>query len=93
MCAARRACETTVRSRSAGHESAGEEYVRRQDAYRITVLVGYEAETASAFWESAGSRQDRQIGRGCATCSGAALPSPLRQATSDRQEAVPNGSR
>ncbi len=42
---------------------AGEDYLRRQGAYRITALVGYEDETASAFWESAGYPQDRQIGR------------------------------
>jgi ribosomal protein S18 acetylase RimI-like enzyme len=42
---------------------AGEEHLRRQGAYRITALVGYEDEVASAFWESAGYSQDRQIGR------------------------------
>lgn len=42
---------------------AGEEHLRRQGAYRITALVGYEDEVASAFWESAGYPQDRQIGR------------------------------
>jgi len=42
---------------------AGEEYLRRQGAYRIMALVGYEDETASAFWESAGYPRDRQIGR------------------------------
>jgi hypothetical protein len=33
---------------------AGEEYLRRQGAYRITALVAQEDEAASAFWESAG---------------------------------------
>ena len=42
---------------------AGEEHLRRQGALRITALVGYEDEIASAFWESAGYPQDRQIGR------------------------------
>jgi ribosomal protein S18 acetylase RimI-like enzyme len=42
---------------------AGEEHLRRQGAFRITALVGYEDEVASAFWESAGYPQDREIGR------------------------------
>lgn len=42
---------------------AGEEHLRRQGALRVTALVGYEDEIASAFWESAGYPQDRQIGR------------------------------
>ncbi|HEY3828296.1 MAG TPA: GNAT family N-acetyltransferase [Solirubrobacteraceae bacterium] len=42
---------------------AGEEHLRRQGARRITALVGYEDEVASAFWESAGYPRDRQIGR------------------------------
>jgi ribosomal protein S18 acetylase RimI-like enzyme len=42
---------------------AGEEHLRRQGAYRITALVGYDDEVASAFWESVGYPQDRQIGR------------------------------
>ena len=42
---------------------AGEEHLRCQGAYRITVLVGCEDEVASAFWESAGYPRDRQIGR------------------------------
>ncbi len=42
---------------------AGEEHMRRQGACRITALVGYEDEVASAFWESAGYPQDREIGR------------------------------
>jgi hypothetical protein len=41
----------------------GEEHFRRQGAHRITALVGYEDEVASAFWESAGYPRDRQIGR------------------------------
>jgi hypothetical protein len=35
----------------------------RQGAHRITALVSYEDEIASAFWESAGYPRDRQIGR------------------------------
>jgi ribosomal protein S18 acetylase RimI-like enzyme len=42
---------------------AGEEHLRQQGAHRITALVGYEDEVASAFWESAGYPRDRQIGR------------------------------
>jgi ribosomal protein S18 acetylase RimI-like enzyme len=42
---------------------AGEEHLRRQGARRITALVGYEDEVASAFWESAGYPQDHEIGR------------------------------
>jgi ribosomal protein S18 acetylase RimI-like enzyme len=42
---------------------AGEERLRRQGGHRITALVGYEDEVASAFWESAGYPRDRQIGR------------------------------
>jgi ribosomal protein S18 acetylase RimI-like enzyme len=42
---------------------AGEEYLRGQGAYRITALVGFEDEVASAFWESAGYPRDREIGR------------------------------
>ena len=41
----------------------GEEHLRRQGGYRITALVGYEDEVASAFWEAAGYPRDRQIGR------------------------------
>jgi ribosomal protein S18 acetylase RimI-like enzyme len=42
---------------------AGEEHLRRQGASRITALVAYEDEAASAFWQSAGYPQDREIGR------------------------------
>jgi ribosomal protein S18 acetylase RimI-like enzyme len=42
---------------------AGEEHLRRQGARRITALVGYEDEVASAFWEAAGYPQDHEIGR------------------------------
>jgi ribosomal protein S18 acetylase RimI-like enzyme len=42
---------------------AGEEHLHQQGAHRITALVGYEDEIASAFWESAGYPRDRQIGR------------------------------
>ncbi len=42
---------------------AGEERLRQRGAHRITALVAYEDEVASAFWESAGYPWDRQIGR------------------------------
>lgn len=42
---------------------AGEEQLRRRGACRITALVAHEDEIASAFWESAGYPQDREIGR------------------------------
>ncbi len=42
---------------------AGEEHLRRQGAHRITALVAYRDETASAFWEAAGYPRDREIGR------------------------------
>ena len=42
---------------------AGEEHLRGQGARRITALVAYEDEVASAFWESAGYPQDLEIGR------------------------------
>jgi ribosomal protein S18 acetylase RimI-like enzyme len=42
---------------------AGEEHLRRQGARRITALVAHEDDVASAFWESAGYPQDREIGR------------------------------
>jgi len=42
---------------------AGEEYLRRQGARRISALVARQDVVASAFWESAGYPQDRQMGR------------------------------
>jgi ribosomal protein S18 acetylase RimI-like enzyme len=42
---------------------AGEEYLRRCGARRVTALVAFEDEVAGAFWESAGYPQDREIGR------------------------------
>lgn len=42
---------------------AGEEHLRRQGAWRVTALVAHGDEVASAFWESAGYPQDREIGR------------------------------
>lgn len=42
---------------------AGEEHLRQQGARRITALVAYEDEVASAFWESAGYPRDLEIGR------------------------------
>jgi ribosomal protein S18 acetylase RimI-like enzyme len=42
---------------------AGEQHLERQGAYRITALVGYEDEQASAFWQAAGYPRDLVIGR------------------------------
>ena len=42
---------------------AGEEYLRSCGAHRITALVAFEDDVAGAFWESAGYRQDHDIGR------------------------------
>jgi len=42
---------------------AGEDYLRRCGARRITALVAFEDETASSFWERAGYPLDQQIGR------------------------------
>jgi ribosomal protein S18 acetylase RimI-like enzyme len=42
---------------------AGEEYLRRQGASRVTALVAYQDEVAATFWESAGYPQDHEIGR------------------------------
>lgn len=42
---------------------AGEDYLRRCGARRITALVAFEDETASSFWERAGYPRDQEIGR------------------------------
>jgi len=42
---------------------AGEEYLRRRGARRVTALVAFEDDAAGAFWESAGYPRDREIGR------------------------------
>lgn len=42
---------------------AGEEYLRRCGAGRVTALVAFDDEIAGGFWESAGYPQDREIGR------------------------------
>jgi ribosomal protein S18 acetylase RimI-like enzyme len=42
---------------------AGEEYLHRQGARRVTALVAHEDAIASGFWESAGYPQDPLIGR------------------------------
>jgi ribosomal protein S18 acetylase RimI-like enzyme len=42
---------------------AGEDYLRRCGARRITALVAFEGETASSFWERAGYPLDQEIGR------------------------------
>ena len=42
---------------------AGEDYLRRCGARRVTALVAFEDEAAGGFWESAGYPQDREIGR------------------------------
>jgi ribosomal protein S18 acetylase RimI-like enzyme len=42
---------------------AGEDYLRRCGARRVTALVAFDDEAAGAFWESAGYPIDRKIGR------------------------------
>jgi len=42
---------------------AGEEYLRSCGIRRVTTLVAFEDDVAGAFWESAGYRQDQEIGR------------------------------
>jgi ribosomal protein S18 acetylase RimI-like enzyme len=42
---------------------AGEEYLRRRGARRVTALVAFEDEVAAGFWESAGYPLDRGVGR------------------------------
>lgn len=42
---------------------AGEDYLRRCGASRVTALVAFDDEAAGAFWESAGYPLDREIGR------------------------------
>jgi ribosomal protein S18 acetylase RimI-like enzyme len=42
---------------------AGEDYLRRCGARRITALVAFEDETAASFWERAGYPIDQKIGR------------------------------
>jgi ribosomal protein S18 acetylase RimI-like enzyme len=42
---------------------AGEDYLRRCGARRITALVAFEDEGAASFWDEAGYPRDEQIGR------------------------------
>jgi ribosomal protein S18 acetylase RimI-like enzyme len=42
---------------------AGEDYLRRRGARRVTALVAFEDEVAGEFWESAGYPVDQEIGR------------------------------
>lgn len=42
---------------------AGEDYLRRCGARRITALVAFDDEAAGGFWECAGYPLDREIGR------------------------------
>lgn len=42
---------------------AGEDYLRQRGVRRVTALVAFGDETATAFWESAGYPTDREIGR------------------------------
>lgn len=42
---------------------AGEDYLRRCGARRVTALVAFEDQVAGAFWESAGYPRDHEIGR------------------------------
>ncbi len=42
---------------------AGEDYLRRCGARRVTALVAFDDDAAGGFWESAGYPLDREIGR------------------------------
>lgn len=42
---------------------AGEAYLRRQGARRVTALVAFDDRDAGGFWEAAGYPQDEEIGR------------------------------
>lgn len=42
---------------------AGEDYLHRCGARRVTALVAFEDETAASFWDEAGYPRDEQIGR------------------------------
>lgn len=42
---------------------AGEEYLRRCGARRVTALVAFEDGAAGGFWEAAGYPLDEEIGR------------------------------
>lgn len=42
---------------------AGEDYLRRCGARRVTALVAFEDEAAAGFWEQAGYPLDREMGR------------------------------
>lgn len=42
---------------------AGEDYLRQRGARRVTALVAFDDQAASAFWETAGYPMDREIGR------------------------------
>jgi GNAT superfamily N-acetyltransferase len=42
---------------------AGEDYLRRRGARRVTALAAFEDEVAAGFWESAGYPLDQAIGR------------------------------
>lgn len=56
-------CEHRRRGVGLALVRAGEKHLRDQGARRITALVAYEDEVASAFWESAGYPRDYEIGR------------------------------
>lgn len=42
---------------------AGEDYLRRCGARRVTALVAFDDEVAGGFWDSAGYPRDQKIGR------------------------------
>ena len=42
---------------------AGEDYLRRRGARRVTALVAFDDRAAGGFWDAAGYPQDRDIGR------------------------------
>ncbi len=42
---------------------AGENYLRRCGARRVTALVAFDDDVAGGFWDAAGYPQDHEIGR------------------------------
>lgn len=42
---------------------AGEDYLRKRGANRVTALVAFDDDVAAGFWEFAGYRLDHEIGR------------------------------
>lgn len=42
---------------------AGEDYLRRRGARRVTALVAFDDEAAGGFWDAVGYPRDQEIGR------------------------------